>query len=107
MNHYFYVPRGVVMLMRQREAPSNPCVCVKLPYRGYEISLSLDSSHGPGDLRRGDFRVYESLTNADLTNKVEVAAGTNILQGSLEDLLFIKQWIDSQHESTSDSPGGV
>ena len=37
---------------------ANKQVCTKIEYKGYEISISMDSSHGPGHLTRSDIRVF-------------------------------------------------
>ena len=57
MDNRIYAPRGVVTLLRMTPHSRNPSVCVKLPYKGYEISIAMDSSHGDGDLRRSDITV--------------------------------------------------
>ncbi len=58
MSENIYVPRPVVDMLLQLPQQKNKCVCVKFPHKGYEISLSMDSSHGPGDLFRSDIRVF-------------------------------------------------
>lgn len=63
-----YTPRSCVdMLLHEsrRGTLINPTVCTKIEYLGYEISISMDSSIGPGDLCRSDIRIFRG--EEDLT----------------------------------------
>lgn len=53
------------------EANENPQVCTKIIYKGLEISIAMDSSHGAGDLNRSLIRVYETRVGGkDITRFV-------------------------------------
>lgn len=58
-----YVPSQSVamleMVLNGEAGHSNRSICTKIEFRGYEISISSDSSHGPGNLFRTDIRVYK------------------------------------------------
>lgn len=101
MSSRFYVPRAVVTMLQQTPRPTNPNVCVKVEYKGFEISLALDSSHGSGDLKRGDFRIY-GLDAVDFTERVmaDLKEEGAVLYGDLETLIKIKGWVDGYHNST-------
>lgn len=62
-----YVPReSVSMLLALPDAP-NKAVCVVIPYKGYEVSVAMDSSHrADADLRRSSLCVFS--TNDASTN---------------------------------------
>lgn len=76
-----FVPRGGVhfrhktgagiadisMIQRSRNMLAN--VCMKIPYKDYEISISCDDSSGcAADLTRSDIRVYKN--DKDVTKEV-------------------------------------
>jgi hypothetical protein len=72
-----FIPRGGVQFhynlaseeSKARAALAN--VCIKIPYKGYEISISCDDSAGCcKDLVRSDIRVYKEDTGADVTFEV-------------------------------------
>lgn len=64
-----YIPRGMVddiILNSQRpkdERDRNLVLCVRIPYKGFEVSVALDTSHTDGDLHRSDLRIYKSERN--------------------------------------------
>ena len=92
-----YVPRSVVESIVYQSARgylTNPCVCVKFNRKEYEVSLSLDSSLGKGDLRRADIRVYKR--EHDVTDDfMKLFPETNIIVGSIDNLMKIINYIDS------------
>lgn len=93
-----YVPRSVIEMITSMDKKGilfNPSVCVRFERKGYEISLSLDSSLGKGDLRRGEFRVYKD--DEDVTNQFLSLFGSdaNLINGSVDNLLTIIKHIDS------------
>lgn len=52
-------------------------VCVRIPYKGYEISISCDDSAGcMDDLARSDIRVYNESDGADVTVSIMKRATT-------------------------------
>lgn len=58
-NKAIFTPRMCVTLMERLPGERNKSVCTKIPYRGYEISIAMDSSHGDGDLSRSDIVIYD------------------------------------------------
>ncbi len=61
-----WIPRAMVSeIIRNSQQPKdkqlhNVQLCVKIPYRGFEISVACDSSHGNGDLRRSEIRIFSA-----------------------------------------------
>lgn len=100
-----YTPRAVIALHEYKlkhGAVQNPCVCTKIEFKGYEISISMDSSHGPGDLFRSDIRVYTKPANVE---GVDVTSGflredENMLYGDAETLLRIMKKIETMVAET-------
>jgi hypothetical protein len=94
-----YTPRVAIEMLRTgyfAGAHRNPCVCTKIPYKGYEISISMDSSHGDGDLHRTDIRVFTapgSVPGVDCTVGF-LREDENMLYGDGETLLRVMQHID-------------
>ena len=94
-----YTPRAVIDLLRHTffaGAVTNPMVCTKIEYKGYEISISMDSSHRPGDLTRSDIRVYTapgSVPGVDVTDMF-LAPGETMLYGTGETLRDVMLAID-------------
>lgn len=93
-----YVPRSVIEMITSMDKKGilfNPSVCVRFERKGYEISLSLDSSLGEGDLRRSEIRIYKD--DEDVTNQFLSLFGSdaNLINGSVDNLLTIIKHIDS------------
>jgi hypothetical protein len=61
-----------------------PRTCTKILFMGYEISIAMDASCGPGDLSRADIRVY--LDDVDVTCKFWVDNETMLVGNG--DVLF-------------------
>lgn len=57
MSANIYTPRVCISLLFADPTQKNKSVCTKIPYRGYTISIAMDSSHGDGDLFRSDILV--------------------------------------------------
>ena len=99
MDRSIYTPRVCIDMLKHlffAGAVSNPMVCTKIPYKGYEISISMDSSHGPGDLQRTDIRIYsinETNIELDVTEQF-LQAGENMIYGYGEDLHRVFKMID-------------
>ena len=98
-----YVPREVISLLALkicRGENTNPCVCTKMKYKGYEISISSDSSHGDGDLFRTDIRVYTDPGAAPQVDVTELfqAEGETMLYGDVETLYRVFRTIDKFDE---------
>lgn len=98
-DHSAYIPRPMVDFIHStREELTNPCICVKFPYKGFEVSLALDSSHMKGDLFRGDIRVYAQglepffKKNSDVTEAL--FPRKTILYGTVEQLVGVFRRID-------------
>lgn len=60
MRDNIYTPRVAIDTLLRMPTQHNKCVCTKIPYKGYEISISMDSSHGDGDLFRSDILVFDA-----------------------------------------------
>ena len=64
-----YIPRAVITAIEENarrplgHQDPNVSVCVRIPYRGFEISIVCDSNHTKGDLFRSDLRVYKDEDN--------------------------------------------
>ncbi len=76
MTMNIYTPRPLIdVLYRagiERQGLNNPCVCTKIPYKGFEVSIRMESSCGPDDLDRSDIRIFEepgSMFGRDVTYK--------------------------------------
>jgi len=92
-----YTPRQCIDMLK---SPLNdgltPMVCTKIEYKGYEISISMDSSHGPGDLTRSDIRVYTNpgaVPGVDCTDSF-LEDGEYMLYGNGETLRRVFLAID-------------
>ena len=66
-----FTPRSCIKRILDDPDNGNPQTCTKIMYKGYEISISMDSGHCDGDLTRTDLRVYGGLDFKDnLTEQV-------------------------------------
>lgn len=85
-----YTPRGSIDLLLNplTQDITNKQVCTKIEFRGYEISISMDSSHTNGDLFRSDIRVFSLLTGEDVSLNF-LADGCSMIYGSSEELFRI------------------
>jgi hypothetical protein len=65
-----YTPRCVIGMLEHPmfRTVTNKQVCTKINFRGFEISIAMDSSHGPGDLTRSDIRVFDQDRGVELVN---------------------------------------
>ncbi len=57
-----YTPRPMIdaiLSLGSAGQLTNPQVCTKIEFRGYEISVAMDASHGRGALARTDIRIYQ------------------------------------------------
>lgn len=96
-----YVPKSVITrivkmadnIANGREVVTNWNVCVKIPYKGYLISLAIDSSLTDTDLKRGDFQVEHE--DVDITKEFLIG-DQYILYGEMETLLSICGQIDAR-----------
>lgn len=92
-----YVPRSVIQqitYMHNKKQLTNPCICVRFERKGYEVSLSMDSSLGPGDLKRADIRIYRN--NDDVTKDfMFLFQDDNIIVGTVDNLMICLNHIDS------------
>jgi hypothetical protein len=68
-------------------------VCIKIDYKGYEISISCDSSCAAGKkiLTRTELRVYQG--NSEVTKRF-FNVGNDIFRPDISDICLIKQKID-------------
>lgn len=85
-----YTPRCVVDMLLHPLARStkNKAVCTKIDFKGFEISIAMDSSHGDGDLFRSDIRVFADGGTKDVSSTFFEDSET-MLYGNAETLLRI------------------
>ena len=91
-----HTPFGVIKLMldehREKGTVLNPSVCTKIDFKGYEISIAMDSSLKFGrDLFRADIRVFRG--NEDVTKRF-LREDEDMLYGNAETLLRVMKDID-------------
>jgi hypothetical protein len=93
-----YTPRVVIDMLTSPlyGRQSNKMVCTKIDYKGLEISISMDSSHGNGDLARSDIRVYDNRSGngIDITDRF-LEDDESMLYGDAETLLRIMKKIEA------------
>ena len=95
-----YVPRlSIDLLLAVTGAPQPPkhfnaTVNTRIEYKGYEISIACDSSHGPGDLRRSEMRIY--IGDNDVTYAFFPYEEYPVLPGTAENLKEAFARIDSR-----------
>lgn len=95
-----YTPRECISMLRHlffAGAVANPSVCTKIEFKGFEISISMDSNHGPGDLARSDIRVY-TTPGVDCTSKF-LEGNELMLYGNAETLLRVMKKIEVLEKS--------
>lgn len=84
-----YIPRSVIRSITHDHDKGllfNPNVCIKFDRKGYEISLAIDSSCGPGDLRRGEIRIFNG--EQDVTSSfMNLFPDQNLIYGDIGNLL--------------------
>jgi hypothetical protein len=91
-----YTPRASIDMLYVLPQRKNTQVCTKIEYKGFEISIAMDSSHGDGDLRRSDIRVYGCAGNShglDVTEDFYID-DENMLVGTGEVLKRVMDQID-------------
>lgn len=87
-------PRACIDMLLRNQSTRNPSVCTKIGYKGFEISIAMDSSHTNGDLFRADIRIYDK-NDADVTFAVMPEyEDCGVIPGSGEALRDIFQAID-------------
>lgn len=93
-----YTPRVAIdmLLHPAMKAQQNPAACTKIEFKGYEISIAMDSSHGTGDLRRSDIRIYTAAgRNVDVTSEF-LQPGEYMLYGHADILLRVMKQIEAK-----------
>jgi hypothetical protein len=84
-----YIPRSVIESItyeHDKGSLINANVCVKFDRKGYEISLAIDSSCGPGDLRRCEIRIYHG--QQDVTDEfMNLFPRCNLIYGDIDNLI--------------------
>lgn len=106
MEDNMFVPKSVITrivklndnIINGREEVVNWNVCVKIPYKGYLISLAIDSSLGDNDLKRGDFNVEHE--GVDITKEFLVG-DQHTLYGEMGTLLNICKQITRSKKITN------
>lgn len=83
-----YVPRAGVQFRHNSGRDQDNArdhlakVCVRIPYKGFEVSISCDDSCGcMNDLTRSDIRVYNEDDGADVTALI-MKSGTTYADGA-------------------------
>lgn len=99
-----HTPRGCIDLIlaeNRRGTLINPSVCTKIDFKGYEISIAMDSSLGLGDLSRADIRVYTApgaVPGQDVTSEIiersSLFRGQNMIYGTAESLYEVFKVIE-------------
>jgi hypothetical protein len=94
-----YTPRGCIdaLFHPMTRDLKNKQVCTKIEFKGYEISIAMDSSHGADDLFRSDIRVYTApgaVPGVEVTSKFLVEDET-MLYGNAETLFRVMQKIEA------------
>ena len=97
-----YTPRSVIDALYHPKLQylKNKQVCTKIEYKGFEISIAMDSSHGDGDLFRSDIRVFTkpgAVPGVDCTSNF-LEEGETMLYGDAETLLRVMQHIQFHEE---------
>lgn len=97
-----YTPRCVVDMLEHplTRSQKNKQVCTKIEYKGYEISIAMDSSHGNGDLRRTDIRVFTlpgAVPGVDVSSSF-FEDDENMLYGNAETLIRVFKKIDAMDQ---------
>ena len=97
-----YTPRAVVDMLTHPMTKDlkNKQVCTKIDFKGFEISIAMDSSHGDGDLFRSDIRVFTkpgAVPGVDCTSNF-LEEGETMLYGDAETLLRVMQHIQFHEE---------
>jgi len=92
-----YTPRVCIDLLQhpKLQYDRNKQVCTKIEFQGYEISVSMDSSHGPGNLARTDIRVYTNpgaVPGVDCTSEF-FEEGETMLFGDADTLFRVMKKI--------------
>ena len=92
-----HTPFGVIQLMlrehQQKGTVLNPSVCTKIEFKGYEISIAMDSSLQFGrDLVRSDIRVFKDDKEV---SQFFYDEGCNMIYGTAEELFRVMKQIES------------
>ena len=81
-----YVPASSIAAIKVA-SPGNASVCVKILYKGFEISISSDSSHSTtADLTRSDLRIFTPTDDKDVTRVVWPEFNGHDVEGTAENL---------------------
>lgn len=97
MTDSIQTPRACIDLitgLHDKKQLINPSVCTQINIGGYQISIAMDSSIGPGDLFRTDIRVFDmsngdNTMDADVTKYVIKALNLPNIINSPQDLFLI------------------
>lgn len=99
MHSTIWIPRPMITeIIRNSQRPEgqrqhNIQVCVKIPYKGLEISIACDSSHSDGDLSRSDIRVFKGPGGEDISDFF-LENGATMLYGYGDELHRVFQLAD-------------
>lgn len=93
-----YTPRACIDMLFHPMTRDllNKQVCTKIEFKGFELSIAMDSSHGGGDLFRSDIRVFTApgaVPGVDCTTEF-LADGESMLYGDAETLLRVMKKIE-------------
>ena len=93
-----YTPRDSVdMLTYQMRHSEHKSVCTKIEFKGFEISIVMDSSYGCGNLTRTDIRIFDLVDSRDVTD-LFFDGGEYMLYGNAETLLRVMKKIDEMED---------
>lgn len=83
--NFIYLPRAMIDYIVNTNATgakeATVGICVRIPYRGFEISISADALRGSGDFEGGggDFvgrgiRIYDAASHKDVSHQFTIDA---------------------------------
>lgn len=97
---FIYAPYSVVSDIL---AGCKPTVCIKIPYYGLEVSISMDGLEAGKPLSGSDIRVFDPKSEKDLTS-LYADRDTNYILGTAENLLRVLNQVKIQQELAGFKP---
>ncbi len=73
-----YTPCTCIAMLDSPPKTENTRVCTNIPYRGYEISISMDARHGTDDLSRSELCIFDRR-GIDMTELVMPEHGGRVI----------------------------
>lgn len=94
MSKSIFVPAASIQMLLALPDVSNKSVNVVIPYKGYDISIAMDSSHNPtGDLSRSTILVF-APDGRDITKTLQPKCDASGIHATGEHLKQILAVID-------------